>query len=49
VRLVFIIERYFMEIVIAIFLGAWLSTAACLGYMQLKKDFKENGKEAPKR
>ncbi len=30
-----------MEIIIAIFLGIWLSGAAILGYMQLKKDFDE--------
>lgn len=30
-----------MEIVITIFIGTWLSAAAILGYVQLKKDFRE--------
>ncbi|MDO5338344.1 MAG: hypothetical protein Q4E89_13055 [Eubacteriales bacterium] len=28
------------EIIIAVFLGAWLVTASVLAYLQLKKDFK---------
>lgn len=37
-----------MEIAICAFLGAWLSVAAILGYMALKKDFKENMKDKDK-
>lgn len=31
-----------MEVVIAVFLGLWLSCASFLAFRQLKKDFKEN-------
>lgn len=34
-----------MEIVITIFIGVWLSAAAVLAYLQLKKDFKEERTE----
>lgn len=34
-----------MEIVIAVFIGAWLVCSSLLGYMQLKKDFKDYIKE----
>lgn len=34
-----------MEVAICIFLGVWLSAAAVLGYIQLKKDFKNESGE----
>ena len=33
-----------MEFVIAAFLGVWLVGAGILGYRQLKKDFRDEGK-----
>lgn len=37
-----------VEIVIAVFLGVWLSGAAALGYVQLRKDFKKESGEINK-
>lgn len=34
-----------MEFVIAAFLGLWLVGAGILGYIQLKKDFRDEGKD----
>lgn len=34
-----------MEIAITVFIGIWLSVAAILGYIQIKKDFKKAGEE----
>jgi hypothetical protein len=34
-----------MEILIVVFLGAWLSVSGILGYIALKKDFKSTKKE----
>lgn len=34
-----------MEIVIAAFIGIWLSIAAILGYLQLKKDFTKESED----
>lgn len=34
-----------MEIVIALFIGVWLSGAGILAYRQLKKDFQEVPKD----
>ena len=33
-----------MEIVIAVFLGAWLSVSGVLAYKQIKNDFKDINK-----
>ena len=34
-----------MEIVVALFIGLWLTVASILGYCQVKKDFKEEKKK----
>lgn len=37
-----------MEIVITIFLGAWLSVASVLGYVRLKKDLQGDEEDKKK-
>ena len=38
-----------MEIIIAVFIGAWIITAGLLAYVKLKKDYEQNKIEENKK